>query len=44
MFQPDQYMSSLIHQLKAAFQQRLIFVGLQAAICGEKPRNTAIST
>ena len=31
MFQPDQYLSSLIHQLKAAFQQRLIFVGLQGS-------------
>lgn len=31
MFQPDQYISSLIHQLKAAFQQRLIFVGLQGS-------------
>ena len=31
MFQPDQYISRLIHQLKAAFQQRLIFVGLQGS-------------
>ncbi|MBE5794621.1 MAG: nucleotidyltransferase domain-containing protein [Clostridiales bacterium] len=31
MFQPDQYISSLIHLLKAAFQQRLIFVGLQGS-------------
>ncbi|MBP3651276.1 MAG: nucleotidyltransferase domain-containing protein [Clostridia bacterium] len=31
MFQPDQYLSSLIHQLKAAFQQRLIYVGLQGS-------------
>ena len=31
MFQPDQYLSTLIHQLKAAFQQRLIYVGLQGS-------------
>ena len=43
MFQPDQYLSSLIRLLKDTFQKRLLFVGLQGNyLRGEATENSDI--